>query len=563
MAEFFGYEIKRKKEATSAQSFVAPSDEDGTLDIAGGAGFFSQYVNLDKAAKNDWDLIRKYRTTAEAPECDQAIEDVINEAVTADETDISVKINLDGVDLSSGIKRKVTEEFTEILRLLNWKSKGHDVFRRWYIDGRIYYHKMVDEKAPRKGITELRYIDPKFIKKVRVIEKGDKGTRPGNGMSGEVYSGPLVKRVQEFFIFNEAGVYPGLTGIGANITQNPTQGLKVAPDTIAYVTSGIYNPTTQQVYGFLQKAIKPTNQLRMMEDALVIYRISRAPERRIFYIDVGNLPKPKAEAYLKDIMSRYRNKVVYDGSTGEVKDDRNQMSMLEDFWLPRREGGRGTEITTLQGGQNLGQMEDVTYFKEKLYRSLNIPVSRLLTDSGFNMGRASEITRDEIKFTKFIQRLRKRFCALFQDLVMTQCTLKGIMTIEEWDVHKENVIYDFHDDNHFFELKDAEILKDRIEQLQGVSEYLGTYFSVEWVRKNVLKQSQQDIDEIDKQIEAEKAAEIIDPEAGTNMGGPDGGFGAMPDGEFEQEPQGAPGETDAVPDADDGKKFGGPENQNI
>ena len=563
MAEFFGYEIKRKKEAAKAQSFVAPSDEDGTLDIAGGAGFFSQYVNLDKAAKNDWDLIRKYRTTAEAPECDQAIEDVINEAVTADETDISVKINLDGVDLSSGIKRKVTEEFTEILRLLNWKSKGHDVFRRWYIDGRIYYHKMVDEKAPRKGITELRYIDPKFIKKVRVIEKGDKGTRPGNGMSGEVYSGPLVKRVQEFFIFNEAGVYPGLTGIGANITQNPTQGLKVAPDTIAYVTSGIYNPTTQQVYGFLQKAIKPTNQLRMMEDALVIYRISRAPERRIFYIDVGNLPKPKAEAYLKDIMSRYRNKVVYDGSTGEVKDDRNQMSMLEDFWLPRREGGRGTEITTLQGGQNLGQMEDVTYFKEKLYRSLNIPVSRLLTDSGFNMGRASEITRDEIKFTKFIQRLRKRFCALFQDLVMTQCTLKGIMTIEEWDVHKENVIYDFHDDNHFFELKDAEILKDRIEQLQGVSEYLGTYFSVEWVRKHVLKQSQQDIDEIDKQIEAEKAAEIIDPEAGTNMGGPDGGFGAMPDGEFEQEPQGAPGQGAAVPDADAGRKFGGPENQNI
>ena len=563
MAEFFGYEIKRKKEATSAQSFVAPSDEDGTLDIAGGAGFFSQYVNLDKAAKNDWDLIRKYRTTAEAPECDQAIEDVINEAVTADETDVSVKINLDGVDLSASIKRKVSDEFEEILRLLNWKSKGHDVFRRWYIDGRIYYHKMVDEKAPRKGITELRYIDPKFIKKVRVIEKGDKGTRPGNGMSGEVYSGPLVKRVQEFFIFNEAGVYPGLTGIGANITQNPTQGLKVAPDTIAYVTSGIYNPTTQQVYGFLQKAIKPTNQLRMMEDALVIYRISRAPERRIFYIDVGNLPKPKAEAYLKDIMARYRNKVVYDGSTGEVKDDRNQMSMLEDFWLPRREGGRGTEITTLQGGQNLGQMEDVTYFKEKLYRSLNIPVSRLLTDSGFNMGRASEITRDEIKFTKFIQRLRKRFCALFQDLVMTQCTLKGIMTIEEWDVHKENVIYDFHDDNHFFELKDAEILKDRIEQLQGVSEYLGTYFSVEWVRKHVLKQTQQDIDEIDKQIAAEKAAEIIDPEAGTNMGGPDGGFGAMPDGEFEQEPQGAPGQGAAVPDADAGRKFGGPENQNL
>ena len=544
MAEFFGFEINRKKEdAAKAKSFVAPSDEDGTLDIAGGAGFFSQYVNLDKAAKNDWDLIRKYRTTAEAPECDQAIEDVINEAVTADETDISVKINLDGVDLSSGIKNKVNEEFTEILRLLNWKNKGHDIFRRWYIDGRLYYHKMVDDKAPRKGITELRYIDPKFIKKVRIIEKGDKN---GKGNNGEVYSGPLVKRVQEFFMFNEAGVYPGLTGIGTNATQNPTQGLKIAPDSIAYVTSGVYNPTTQQVYGFLQKAIRPTNQLRMMEDALVIYRISRAPERRIFYIDVGNLPKPKAEAYLKDIMSRYRNKVVYDGTTGEVKDDRNQMSMLEDFWLPRREGGRGTEITTLQGGQNLGQMEDVTYFKEKLYRSLNIPVSRLLTDSGFNMGRASEITRDEIKFTKFIQRLRKRFCGLFQDLVMTQCVLKGVMTADEWDLHKENVIYDFHDDNHFFELKDAEILKDRIEQLQGISEYLGTYFSVEWVRKNVLKQTQQDIDEIDKQIAAEKEEEIIDPEAGTNMGGPDGGFGAMPDADWQQQnPQGG------IPDADE------------
>ena len=544
MAEFFGFEINRKKEdAAKAKSFVAPSDEDGTLDIAGGAGFFSQYVNLDKAAKNDWDLIRKYRTTAEAPECDQAIEDVINEAVTADETDISVKINLDGVDLSSGIKNKVTEEFLEILRLLNWKNKGHDIFRRWYIDGRLYYHKMVDDKAPRKGITELRYIDPKFIKKVRIIEKGDKN---GKGNNGEVYSGPLVKRVQEFFMFNEAGVYPGLTGIGTNATQNPTQGLKIAPDSIAYVTSGVYNPTTQQVYGFLQKAIRPTNQLRMMEDALVIYRISRAPERRIFYIDVGNLPKPKAEAYLKDIMSRYRNKVVYDGTTGEVKDDRNQMSMLEDFWLPRREGGRGTEITTLQGGQNLGQMEDVTYFKEKLYRSLNIPVSRLLTDSGFNMGRASEITRDEIKFTKFIQRLRKRFSGLFQDLVMTQCVLKGVMTADEWDLHKENVIYDFHDDNHFFELKDAEILKDRIEQLQGISEYLGTYFSVEWVRKNVLKQTQQDIDEIDKQIAAEKEEEIIDPEAGTNMGGPDGGFGAMPDADWQQQnPQGG------IPDADE------------
>ena len=528
MAELFGYEIKRKKEATKAQSFVAPSDEEGTLDIAGGAGFFSQYVNLDKAAKHDWDLIRKYRTTAESPECDLAIEDIINESITADETDCSVKLDLDQTDLSKSIKTKVNDEFAEILRLLEWKNKGHDIFKRWYIDGRIYYHKMVDEKQSRKGIAEIRYIDPKFIKKVRLVEK-DKANQNQRTEGLE-----LIKRVQEFFIYNEAGVYPGLTGISGPGVKN-SQGLKVSPDSIAYVTSGIFNPTTKQVYGFLHKAIKPVNQLRMMEDATVIYRISRAPERRIFYIDVGNLPKPKAEAYLKDVMSRYRNKVVYDGSTGEVKDDRNQMSMLEDFWLPRREGGRGTEITTLQGGQNLGEMADVEYFKEKLYRSLNIPQSRLMSDSGFNMGRSAEITRDEIKFTKFIQRIRKRFTGLFQDLLKTQLILKGIMTPEDWDVVKEKIIYNFNDDNHFFELKDAELLKERVEQLTAVSEYVGTYFSVEWIRKNVLKQSPEEIEEIDNQIASERESGQVDPDAGYGVGGPEGGFGDPTRG-VEQEP---------------------------
>jgi len=526
MAELFGYEIKRKKEAAKAQSFVAPSDEEGTLDIAGGAGFFSQYVNLDKAAKNDWDLIRKYRTTAESPECDQAIEDIVNEAVTADETDCSVKLDLDMVNLSSPIKKKILLEFDEVLRLLEWKHRGHDIFRRWYIDGRLFYHKMIDERQSRKGITELRYIDPKFIKKVRLVEK-DRGEK-ADGVS-------LVKQVQEFFIYNEAGVYPGVTSIG-NSGQKSSQGLKVSPDSISYATSGIFNPTTKQVYGYLQKAIKPVNQLRMMEDATVIYRISRAPERRIFYIDVGNLPKPKAEAYLKDVMSRYRNKVVYDGSTGEVKDDRNQMSMLEDFWLPRREGGRGTEITTLPGGQNLGEMEDVKYFQEKLYRSLNIPISRLMSDSGFNMGRSAEITRDEIKFTKFIQRLRKRFSILFQDILKTQCVLKGIITPEDWDEIKENIIYDFNDDNHFFELKDAELLESRINQLNTVTEYVGTYFSVEWVRKNILKQTQDEIDTIDSQIEKEKASGEVDQEAGMNMGGPNGGFGSAGSSQEPEEP---------------------------
>ena len=527
MAELFGYEFK-KKEAAKAKSFVAPSDEEGTLDIAGGAGFFSQYVNLDKVAKNDWDLIRKYRTTAEAPECDQAIEDIINEAVTADETDTSVKLDLDLVPMSASIKKKIIAEFQEILRLLDWKYKGHDIFRRWYIDGRIFYHKLVDEKQSRKGIAEVRYIDPKFIKKVRVIEKGKANNQSTNT------DVDLVQKTQEFFIFNEAGVYPGMTSFGGPSVKN-AQGLKIAPDAIVYVTSGIYNPTTKQVYGYLQKAIKPTNQLRMMEDALVIYRISRAPERRIFYIDVGNLPKPKAEAYLKDVMSRYRNKVVYDGSTGEVKDDRNQMSMLEDFWLPRREGGRGTEITTLPGGQNLGEMQDVTYFQEKLYRSLNIPVSRLMTDSGFNMGRASEITRDEIKFTKFIQRLRKRFSGLFADLLKTQLVLKGILTVEDWEEIRESIIYDFNDDNHFYEMKEGELLKDRVEQLAGVSDYIGTYFSIEWIRKNVLHQTQLEMEEIDRQIDDERKDGKIDPVAGQDMGGPEGGFGDPSRG-VEQEP---------------------------
>jgi hypothetical protein len=526
MAELFGYEINRKKEAAKGKSFVAPSDEEGTLDIAGGAGFFSQYVNLDKAAKNDWDLIRKYRTTSEAPECDQAIEDIINESITADETDSSVKLDLDHVDLSKSIKTKIVTEFDEVLRLLEWKHRAHDIFRRWYVDGRLFYHKMIDEKQSRKGITELRYIDPKFIKKVRLVEK-DKGEQKTDGIE-------LVKRVQEFYIYNEAGVYPGLTGIGGPGIKN-SQGLKVSPDSVAYCTSGIFNPTTKQVYGYLHKAIKPTNQLRMMEDATVIYRISRAPERRIFYIDVGNLPKPKAEAYLKDVMSRYRNKVVYDGNTGEVKDDRNQMSMLEDFWLPRREGGRGTEITTLPAGQNLGEMQDVQYFQEKLYKSLNIPISRLQSDSGFNMGRSAEITRDEIKFTKFIQRLRKRFSLLFQDLLKTQCVLKGIMTAEDWEDMKEDIIFDFNDDNHFFELKDAELLESRINQLNSVTEYVGTYYSIEWVRKNILKQTQEEMQMIDKQIEDEKNSGQVDPEAGKDMGGPEGGFGDPSRG-VEQEP---------------------------
>ena len=515
MAELFGYEIKRKKESDKAKSFVAPSDEEGTLDIAGGAGFFGQYLSYDKAARNEYDLIRKYRTTAENPECDQAIEDIINEAIIADELDLSVKLNLDWVPLSMGIKKKMVEEFNEILTLLQWKKKGHDIFRRWYVDGRIFYHKLIDESSKRKGITEVRYIDPKFIKKVREVNKVKQPNQPA-----------LVKQVKEWYLYNETGVYPVM---GTSTSGQGGEGIRISPDASAYVTSGIYNATTNQVYGHLQKAIKPTNQLRMIEDSVVIYRISRAPERRIFYIDVGNLPKPKAEAYLKDVMTRYRNKLVYDASTGEVKDDRNQMSMLEDFWLPRREGGRGTEITTLGGGQNLGELEDVKYFQKKLYKSLNIPISRLEdAGGGFNLGRSTEITRDEIKFSKFIQRLRKKFGELFQDLLKTQMILKGIITDEDWTSIKEYIIYDFQDDNHFQELKDMEILKERIEALNNVNEFVGTYYSVEYIRRYILRQSDTEIEEIDKQIEDEKKKGVMGDDAGTPPGEPNqGGFAAM------------------------------------
>ena len=544
MAELFGWEVK-KKEGDKAKSFVAPSDEEGTLDIAGGAGFFGQYLSYDKAARNDYDLVRKYRQTSENPECDQAIEDIINEAITADETDISVAVNLDWVPLSLSIKKKIDEEFKEVLSLLHWKKKGHDIFRRWYIDGRIFFHKLIDEKSPRKGITEVRYIDPKFIKKIREVEK-EKG-------QGGV---EVIKSVKEWYIYNEAGVYPALPAIGGSGTQ--TQGLKISADAIAYVPSGLYNPTTNQVYSLLQKAIKPTNQLRMIEDAVVIYRIARAPERRIFYIDVGNLPKPKAEAYMKDIMSRYRNKVVYDSNTGEVMDDRNQMSMLEDFWLPRREGGRGTDVSTLSGGQNLGELEDIKYFQKKLYKSLNIPISRLESEGGFNMGKSTEITRDEIKFSKFIQRLRKKFSELFQDLMRTQLILKGIITPEDWDTIKEFVVYDFKDDNHFQELKELEILNERMTALQAVNDYVGTYYSVEYVRRYVLQQSDTEIAAIDKQIEQEKKDNVMEPDAGLGPG--------MAIGTNVPEPEAPPmnGNGALVPGGDEGQadadqEYSGPE----
>jgi hypothetical protein len=490
MAELFGYKISKSKEEEGGTSFTAPTSDDGAVDIAGG-GFGASYLNTDGREKTDLDLIRRYRDIAQQSECDTAIEDIINEGIVANERDIAVQIVLDNIPYSSKIKKTITEEFDEVLRLLKFEQKGHDLFRRWYVDGRIYFHKIIDQKSPRKGITELRYIDATKIKKVRKIEK-EKDVKTGVDK---------IKKVQEFFLYNEKGL--GSTGA--------SQGIQIHPDAITYVPSGVIDGNGGRVLSYLHKAIKPVNQLRMVEDSLVIYRISRAPERRIFYIDVGNLPKVKAEQYLKDVMNRYRNKLVYDATTGEVRDDRNHMSMLEDFWLPRREGGRGTEITTLPGGQNLGEIDDIVYFQRKLFRSLNVPISRLEAESQFTLGRSTEITRDELKFTKFVQRIRKKFVPLFTDILKTQLLLKGVISPDDWKNIQEHIQYDFLADGHFAELKEAELLNDRINTLNQVEAYIGTFFSKTWVQKNVLRLTEIEIEEMQKEINKESG---MDPEDG-------------------------------------------------
>ena len=494
MANLLGFQITRNntdlgKPAEAKQAFTVSSPDDGTTTISAG-GHFGQYMDMEVTAKNDIDLIKRYREIAQHPECDMAIEDIINEVIVSDERDASVSVSLDKLMISDNIKMKVRDEFDEVLRLLNFDEKGHDIFRRWYVDGRIYFHKVIDPKSPRKGLTEIRYIDPRKIKKVREVTK--KRDTQGKGVE-------MIEATAEWFVYNEKGISAA----------NTNSGLKISPDSITYVTSGVIDQTKNMVMGHLHKAIKPTNQLRMIEDAVVIYRIVRAPERRIFYVDVGNLPKVKAESYLRDVMARYRNKLVYDASTGEVRDDRKHMSMLEDFWLPRREGAKGTEVQTLSGGQNLGEISDVEYFQKKLYQSLNVPMSRLDADNGFNMGRAAEITRDELKFTKFVQRLRKRFTQVFNDILKTQLVLKGIITIEDWVNIKEHIQYSFLKDGYFAELKNAEILRERLSLAQEVSPYVGKYYSVEYVRKNILQQTDEDIIEIDRQIAGEIKTGII------------------------------------------------------
>ena len=501
MAELFGFRITRANQSKGSDAFTAPSTDDGTLDVVSGGGHYASILDLDGRDRNDLDLIRRYRDIAQQPECDSAIEDIVNEAIVSDERDTSVSVSLDRLDVSPKIKSKIREEFNEVLRLMDFNQKGHDIFRRWYVDGRLYYHKIIDPKQPRKGLKEVRYIDPRKIKKVRENKK-ELETKTGVD---------VVKAVDEYYLFNDKG-FDSSTG--------STSGLKITNDSITYCPSGLVDMHKGTVLSHLNKAIKPVNQLRMIEDALVIYRISRAPERRIFYIDVGNLPKVKAESYLKDVMNRYRNKLVYDARTGEIRDDRNHMSMLEDFWLPRREGGRGTEITTLPGGSNLGEIDDITYFQKKLYRSLNVPVSRLAEETGFSIGRSDNITRDELKFTKFVQRLRKKFSILFADMLKTQLVLKGVIAVEEWDMFKEHIQFDFLQDGHFTELKNAEILRERLDMLGQIESYVGQYFSKEYVRKHVLRMSDEEIEEIENQIK---------DESGGDMGGDDDGMFAHND----------------------------------
>jgi len=491
MAELFGFSITRlKKQSDPKQSFtVAPAD-DGTQTIAAG-GYFGQYLDMEGTAKTEADLIRRYREISLHPECDMAIEDIVNEAIVANEMSAAVKVNVENLPYGDEVRKKIEDEFNEVLRLLQFNTRGHDIFRRWYVDGRIFYQKIIDRDSPKKGITELKYIDPRKIKRIREVRKKRPDVPTPHGLT-------VVDEFVEYYLFNEKGVINSTSG-----------GIKIAPDTIAFCPSGLVDQTKNMVLSYLHKAIKPVNQLRMIEDATVIYRIARAPERRIFKIDVGNLPKVKAEQYLRDVMARYRNKLVYDASTGEIRDDRNYMSMLEDFWLPSREGGRGTDISTLPGGQNLGEIADIEYFRSKLYRSLNVPASRLEANNGFNLGRASEITRDELKFTKFVQRLRKKFTELFNDLLRTQLVLKGVINEEDWISVRDSINYDFLQDGHFAELKNTEMMRERLQLANEMRDYIGKFYSVEFVRKNVLKQNAREREDIDKQIKKEIEDGII------------------------------------------------------
>jgi len=501
MSQLFGFQINRK-EGRKGQSPVPPNAEESIAVAAG--GYYGTYVDTDNQARNEYEMIRRYRDMALHPEVDSAVDEVVNEFVVSDAHDTPVEINLDNLDAGMGIKKKIRDEFEYIKRLLNFDNRAHEIVRSWYIDGRLYYHKVIDLENPKKGITELRYIDPMKIKKVRqkIDQKKNLDSLQRQAMKGtalEYEYGTFV----DYYLYNPKGFYKGGV-LGPVGDMSLSQGVKMAIDSITFCPSGLQDLNKRMTLGFLHKAIKALNQLRMIEDSLVIYRLSRAPERRIFYIDVGNLPKVKAEQYLRDVMARYRNKLVYDASTGEMRDDKKHMSMLEDFWLPRREGGRGTEITTLPGGQNLGELKDVEYFKKKLFNSLNLPPSRLTDDNkGFNLGKTTEVLRDELKFTKFIGRLRKRFSEMFQDVLKTQLILKGVVALEDWEDMKEHIQYDFLFDNHFNELKNIEMMNQRMATVTQMDPFAGKYFSVQYVRKHILGQTNKDIRELDKEMQSE------------------------------------------------------------
>ena len=498
MSQLFGFQINKKQER-KGQSPVPPSADEPVAVAAG--GYFGTYVDMDNSARDEFELIRRYRDMALHPEVDSAVDEIVNEFVVNDTNDSCVEINLDNLEVGKGVKNKIRDEFDYIKRLLNFEKRAHELIRNWYVDGKLIYHKVIDLAQPKKGILELRYIDPLKIKKVRQkLSSNNRQLTPDEKQSAKAYEwGEFV----DYWLYNPKGYLRG-GALGPVGDMSNNQGVKMAVDSITFVNSGLQDLNKRLVLSFLHKAIKSLNQLRMIEDALVIYRLSRAPERRIFYIDVGNLPKVKAEQYLRDVMSRYRNKLVYDAKTGEIRDDKKHMSMLEDFWLPRREGGRGTEITTLPGGQNLGELKDVEYFRKKLYNSLNLPPSRLTDDNkGFNLGKTTEVLRDELKFTKFIGRLRKRFGELFLDILKTQLILKGVITPEDWDDMQQHIQWDWLFDNHFNELKELEMVTQRMAMVAQMDPFVGKYFSVEHIRRQILQQNETEYKELDKQMASE------------------------------------------------------------
>jgi hypothetical protein len=531
MAKLFGFSIEdNEPQSPGVVSPVPPNNEDQS-DYYMSSGFFGQYVDIEGVYKTEVSLIKRYREMALHPEADSAIEDIVNEALVSDSNDSPIEINLDHLNASDGIKKTIRSEFKFILELLDFNRKAHEIYRNWYIDGRLYYNKVIDIKNPHEGIQELRYIDAMKMRYVRQEKKQKNNVRPLTVNTGNPtdYEFP---EIEEYFLYNPKLTYPTASSSSATGGQG---GIKFAKDSITFCTSGLVDRNKGTTLSYLHKAIKALNQLRMIEDSLVIYRLSRAPERRIFYIDVGNLPKVKAEQYLRDVMMRYRNKLVYDASTGEVRDDKKYMAMLEDFWLPRREGGRGTEISTLPGGQNLGEITDIEYFKKKLYKALNVPISRIEGDGGFNLGRSSEILRDEVKFSKFVGRLRKRFSAMFSDMLKTQLLLKNVITPEDWNVMEEHIQYDFLYDNHFTELKEAELQTERLALLTATEPYIGKYYSNDWVRRNVLRQTDVEIEEQDDQIEKEIADGTI-PDPADMMLDPEGTGGLRPMPFPEEEP---------------------------